>query len=571
MQERKNMDYIEELKKYKSDIEKLKIIFEASNEGFFYMDNSNNVHFYNTNFYENFDIDLENSTLADWNALVYSEDREILKTSVEMQVTNKLDVVKTRYQVKNRFNEYVWIEAIVKIILNKENEIEYMVGSHTDITERKKNEDKILYMAYHDELTGIYNRNKIHEVLANELKSPEGTGYFIYIDIKNFGLLNDIMNYQVADEVLKIIANRLLNVVPVKSFVARNYSDEFIIVINKKYIDDIKDVTKELLEIIRLPICICGRYIQLDVRIGVLSYPMDRIDSETIILDAKKVISMMKDKNILGISYYNGELQKNHLRKLNIERCLLNALSNKEIYLNFQSIVELKTGKIQGFEALLRWENPELGRVNPDEFISIAEKNLLINDLGDFVLEEACLFGAELKQLGMNAKISINVSPVQLQRSDYFTRVLNTISRTKFDKNLIYLEITESTALDLDEVVINNLRELHFEGLKISIDDFGTGYSSINSIISLPISQLKVDRSLIKKADNSIEVMKLIELLVSYSHVLKYEIVAEGIESDIMLNKILEADVDCGQGFHFSKPLLSREIITSIKDRKMKF
>ena len=146
-----------------------------------------------------------------------------------------------------------------------------------------------------------------------------------------------------------------------------------------------------------------------------------------IIINARKIISMMKDKNILGVSYYNGELQKAHIRKLNIERCLLNALNNKEVYLNFQPIVELKTGKVHGFEALLRWKNPEIGQVNPDEFISIAEKNLIINELGDFVLEESCLFGAKLKQFGINAKMSINVSPIQLQRNDYVSQVLNTI------------------------------------------------------------------------------------------------------------------------------------------------
>ncbi|MGD9678360.1 MAG: EAL domain-containing protein [Vulcanibacillus sp.] len=571
MQHKNSLSYIEELEKYKNDIEKLKIIFEASNEGFFYMDNKNNVHFYNTNFYESFDIDLKNSTLMDWNSLINPEDRAVLESSVDMQRVNKIDVVKTRYRVKNKFNEYVWIEAIGKLILNNENEVEYMVGSHTDFTERKKNEDKILYMAYHDELSGLYNRNKISEVLTKELKSPSGAGYFLYIDIKNFNLLNDIMDYHAADEVIKIIANRLLLVTPAKSYIARNYSDEFIILINNKYIESIKDLTQNILDNIRLPISIYGRIIKLDVRIGVLSYPMKEKDSETIILDAKKVISMIKDKNILGISYYDGELQKSHLRKLNIERCLLNALSNKEIYLNFQSIVDLKTGKVNGFEALLRWNNSELGNVYPDEFISIAEKSLLINDLGDFVLEEACIFGAKLDKMGINVTISINVSPIQLQEIGYVTKVLNTISRTGFYKNSVYLEITESTALDLNEIVINNLRDLHLEGLKISIDDFGTGYSSINSIISLPISQLKVDRSLINKADNSIEVMKLIELLVSYSHVLKYEIVAEGIETDIMLSKILGAEVDCGQGFLFSKPLLSEEIITSIKNKKMRF
>ncbi len=571
MGENKKEVKCDELKKLKNDIEKLKIIFEASNEGLFFMDNDNNVHFYNTNFYENFDVNLKNSTLSEWSNLIYPEDRNILEKNVEVQTVNKLDVVKTRYRVKNKQNEYIWIEAIGKIIINKENKIEYMVGSHTDITERKKNEDRVLYLAYHDELTGLYNRNKIREVLADELSSSIKEGWFIYIDIKNFSLINEIMNYHTGDEVLKVIANRLLNIVPINSCIARNYSDEFIIVISKNYIEKKEELVQLVLDTIKFPICINGRYIQLDARIGVLSYPRDGSDPENILLNAQKMISMMKDKNILGVSYYDGEIQKLHLRKLNIERCLLNALDNNEIYLNFQPIVHMKTGKINGFEALIRWESSELGQVYPDEFISIAEKNLIINELGDYVLEQACIFGKKLKQKGISTKMSINVSPIQLQRNDYARQVLDIITKTGFDKELIYLEITESTALDLNEVVISNLKELHNKGLKISIDDFGTGYSSINSIISLPISQLKVDRSLIKKANNSNEVMKLIELLVSYSHVLNYQIVAEGIETNNMMNKILETDVDYGQGYHFSKPLLSREIFTMIKNKNLFF
>lgn len=561
-----NDDVIKKLEKCRGDIEKFILIFEASNEGFFYMDKNNNVKFYNTSFYENFDVELENSTLTEWSELINPEDRKILNENVFQQKTNKIDILKSQYRVRNKKNEYVWIEAIGKIVLNDNNELEYMIGSHTDITERKRYEERIQYLAYHDETTGLYNRNKIKEVLTNELNYSE-KGYFIYLDINYFRLINDRMNFHTGDEVLKIIGDRLRYTLPKESYIARNYSDEFMVVLNKRYVEDKNELAQRMLRTIKQPINIDGKIINLDVRIGILSYPRDANTIDNIFLNAQTMVSIMKDNNILGVSYYNGALQKAHLRKLEIEGSLVSAIYNKEIYLNFQPIMDLKNNKIHGFEALIRWKHPRLGQVYPDEFIPIAEKNQIINDLGDYVLEEACLFGIKLRELNMDTIISVNVSPIQLKREDYVPQALAIINKTGFDKNLLSLEITESTALDAS--IITNITKLHNEGIKLSIDDFGTGYSSLNSIVTIPISHLKVDRSLICKANESNEVMRMLELLVSYSHIINYKIVAEGIEDTTMLNKILEADVDFGQGYHFSKPLLPEEIFELIKNNKL--
>lgn len=561
-----NTNSNKKLERCKGDIEKFLLIFEASNEGFFYMDKNNNVKFYNTSFYENFDVELENSTLTEWSELIYPEDRKELNENMLLQMLNRIDILKSQYRVKNKKDEYVWIEAIGKIVLDKNNEIDYMIGSHTDITERKRYEERIQYLAYHDETTGLYNRNKIKEVLTQELKYSL-QGYFIYLDINYFRMINDSMNFHTGDEVLKIIGDRLRSTLPSESYIARNYSDEFMIVVNKRYVENKDELAQKILKIIKQPININGRIINLDVRIGVLNYPGDGSNIENIFLNAQTMVSIMKDSNILGISYYNGDLQKAHLRKLGIEGSLANAIYNKEIYLNFQPIMDLKNNKIYGFEALMRWRHPSLDQINPDEFIPIAEKNQIINDLGDYVLEEACLFGAKLRKLNIDAVISVNVSPIQLKREDYVSQALAIIDKTGFDKNLLSLEITESTALDAS--ILTNITKLHNEGIKLSIDDFGSGYSSLNSIVSIPISHLKVDRSLICKASDSIEAMKMLELLVSYSHVMNYKIVAEGIENDTMLNKVLEADVDYGQGYYFSKPLLSEDILGMIRHNKL--
>jgi len=562
----KKNDSNKELQKCKGDLEKFILIFEASNEGFFYMDKNNNVKFYNTSFYENFEVNLENSTLAEWSELINPEDRRILNENVLQQKSNKIDIFKSQYRVKNKRDEYVWIEAIGKIVLNKYNELEYMIGSHTDITDRKRYEERIQYLAYHDEITGLYNRNKIKEVLTNELNYSL-QGYFIYLDINYFRLINDSMNFHSGDEVLKIMGERLRSALPIESYIARNFSDEFMIVVNKRYVEDKDELAQKILKTIKQPININGRVINLDIRIGFLSYPRDGSNIEDIFLNAQTMVSIMKDNNILGVSYYNGALKKTHLRKLEIEGSLVNAINNKEIYLNFQPIMDLKNNTIHGFEALIRWQHPRLGQIYPDEFIPIAEKNLIINDLGDYVLEEACLFGIKLRALGVDAIISVNVSPIQLKREDYVSHALAIISKTGFDRNLLSFEITESTALDAS--IITNITKLNSEGIKLSIDDFGTGYSSLNSIVSIPISHLKVDRSLVCKANDSIEVMKMLELLVSYSHVINYKIVAEGIEDATMLKKILEVDVDYGQGYHFSKPLLPEEIIEIIRNGKL--
>lgn len=568
--EQNKLQYVEQLEEYKEDMEKLGIIFETVNEGLFYMNMNYHGRFFNNNFYQKFDIVTDQICFKDWLRLVHPDDKKMYEEFIERQILNKSENYKIQYRVKNKLDKFVWIESNGKVVYDERNAIHFMVGSHLDITDRKMYEERIFYLAYHDEITGLYNVNKIKEILEWEISS-QNRGYLIYIDISNFRVINDMMNYQIGNDILKITGERLSNILPKQSFLARNYGGEFCVIVKETDIDSIDIFSQALLEVIKQPINLKTRIIQIDARIGIINFPKNEFDSENIIFNSQMIISMMKDKNIVGVSFYDEKLQKTHLRKLSIERCLCNALINKEMYLNYQPIIELETGKIHGFEALLRWENQELGKIFPDEFISIAEKNSYINDIGDFVLYEACQFGNKLRELNIFAHISVNVSVVQLYRSDYVSRVLSIIENTGFDRCLLYLEITESTALDSNPSVIDRLKSLCDEGIKISIDDFGKGYSSMNSITALPVSQLKIDRSLVNNVKEGKDTIGLIELMVSHGKKSGYNVLAEGIEDEMLANKICDINVAYGQGYHFFKPMLSEDVFSLVSDRKNVF
>lgn len=554
------------LEEYKKRIEKLEFILENANEGLFYMEKNYFGRLFNKDFYKNFGIKTENVNFSDWLGLVHPDDENEYRKYIEEQIENKTKTYEIQYRVKNKFSQFIWIKSKGKVIYDNKKDIFYIVGSHTNITERKLNEEKTIYLAYHDEITGLYNENKIKEILKFEASS-QNIGYVVYIDTSNYRTINDMLNFQIGNGILKITAERIEKSLPSKSYLARIFGSEFCAIIKKENVESIELLMEKLLKRIKQSIKIDCRTIYLDARISVIAYPKDGFQSNDIIFNSQIMISMMKNDNILGICYFDEKLKKVYLRKLGIERCLSEAMNKNEMYINYQPIIELETGLIHGFEALIRWKNQELGQIHPDEFIQIAEKNSFINEIGDFVLFEACKFGKKLNDLNICVHISINVSVIQLYQKDYVSKVLDTIENTGIDKNLLYLEVTESVAFDSNPEVIDRLISLNEHGIKLSIDDFGKGYSSMNSVISLPIAQLKIDKSLINQINSCKDTVGLLELMVLHGKNTGFNVLAEGIEDGGIANKVNGINIDYGQGYHFFKPMQSENVFTLVQQK----
>lgn len=531
----------------------LELLFDAANEGFFRMTPDGTTHFYNKKFYSVFDLNLDNNTLDDWMRIMHPDDQVTFLTKVNSQIANKDDMIMTQYRVFDKNGEIVWIEALGKYIPDGQSGEGTLLGYHADITARKLEEERIRHLAFNDDLTGLYNRNHVHGFLK-EMLTAGGTGHLIYIDIHRFKNINMTFGYEYGDEFLKMVAERLKQLVPPHACLARNYVDEFIIVLPPHTGLNLDSLVQSIGMDLSSPFYLHETPMLMDYHICI--YPLSPVDTEPeqVMHKAHVMVSHMKSNQITGVMTYNKDIEAIHLRQLAIERQLPWALTNKEMTLHYQPIVDTKNRRIKGFEALIRWTNPEIGSVRPDEFIPLAEKSTLINAIGDYVLNEACGFLKKLDSLGYDVGISVNLSIIQLHQPDYVGKTMETIMNHGVKPSQVMLEVTESVALDKSEYH-EKLLTLHGHGLKLAIDDFGTGFSSLNAIISLPVSYLKIDRSLITKLMESTETITLVEMLSSYSHKVNYQIVAEGVETEILRDRLSSLDVDLCQGYLFSRPV----------------
>jgi len=535
-----------------SDIEKLELVFEAANEGFFYMMKNGKTRFYNRSFYESFDIDIANNSLENWKSIVHPDDRAYLQNQIDNQIEKGIDSVVIEYRVINKSGEIKWIEALGKFITDEDQECA-LIGYHADITVKKAEEEQIERLAFFDPLTKLYNRNYVHKMLDNLLKFNQ-TGYLIYIDLNNFKSVNTTFGYDAGDAFLIKIAEQLMMALPGNACVARNYVDEYMAILPALSPSDLNVVVDALFEKISAPFTVQDKSILPQYHICI--YPIRETDTSPnqILHRAHIMVSFMKSRQQLGIQFYNQDIEYQYLRQLEIEQQLPWSLDKNEIFVVFQPIVETRTGVITSFEALLRWNNSELGFVGPDEFIPVAERNGYINRLGEFVLKEACSFLKERKMEEKSLSVSINLSIIQLYQADYLERTMEIVRESGITCDRLIFEVTESVILQ-DEILLNKLRSLHENGIKLAIDDFGTGFSSMNSIVNLPIDFLKIDKSLIFELLTNNRTVAIIDMLVTFSHKQRYSIVAEGVETEALRDKLTALQVDRSQGYLFSKPL----------------
>lgn len=542
-----------------NDIQKLELVFEAANEGFFYMTEDGKTRFFNRQFYESFDVDISNNTLDNWKSMVHPDDCAMLQKNIDDHFSSGIDTKVTRYRVINKQGEIIWIEALGKFIRSERGDMSALVGYHADITVQKAEEEKIKKLAFFDPLTKLSNRNHVDKVLKDMLMENQ-KGYLVYIDIQNFKNINSSFNYEAGDALLSIIADRLRDFMPQADCLARHYVDEFIVILpdlEQSQLDAILETLQN-----RLSVSIQISEKSVSPKFYICVYPIgDQDETPNQILNKSHiVVSYMKSKQMLGVQYYDQQIEKYYSRLLQIEHHLPLALQKKEMYVHFQPIVNTQNGKVRGFETLLRWHNAELGFIGPDEFIPIAERTEHINALGDFVLSEACQFSKRLEQFETAYSVSVNLSIVQLFQADYVEKTMYLIQKSGADCNLLIFEVTESVILE-DQLIIEKLKNLRTFGIRLAIDDFGTGFSSMNSIVTLPIDIIKIDKSLIFRLLTNHQTELMIEMLVVFSHKLNYRVVAEGVETEELRNKLSEMNVDLSQGYLFSRPISSEDAI----------
>ncbi|SHI65318.1 PAS domain S-box-containing protein/diguanylate cyclase (GGDEF) domain-containing protein [Clostridium cavendishii DSM 21758] len=528
-----------------------------------YCDKANGNFDISYNVRELLDID-ENDNLnmtccEDWFKYVIEDDRVKLEKYFYKFCNDKEGTLfEDNHRITTNKGEIKWIRLKVNARRDEFGKVTSISGSLYDITEKKMNEDKILYMSYFDGITGLYNRNYFKKHAKKFIKKNKGKkAALIFIDIDNFKYVNDSYGHDYGDELLKKIATSFEKMINKdKDMLCRFGGDEFVIFI--KDFDDISEihaVAKNLINIFNRPIKIKEKSIYSSASIGVTLFPTDADNYDMLLKQADAAMYKAKGNGKSRYQFFNDEISEELARNYSLEKGLRDALEDDELYVQFQPKVVLEDGKISGFEALIRWNSKELGFVSPSEFIPVAENTRLIVPIGRFVIEEVLKKCKELIEIGYSDfKIALNLSEIQLRDGNIVEDFRILLDKYEVDPSFIEVEITESILMKSFDENIKTLLKVKELGMSVALDDFGTGYSSLNYLTKLPIDVLKIDRSFVTEIGDNAKGKCIVENIIQLSHKLGIQVVAEGVEIREQVDYLKDMLCDFVQGYYYSKP-----------------
>jgi diguanylate cyclase (GGDEF)-like protein len=444
-----------------------------------------------------------------------------------------------------------------------------------EISRRIDVENKIKKLAFYDGLTGLANRELCLEHLKQRLGQADRSknkAAVLFIDLDNFKDVNDSYGHAYGDELLIQFSKRIASELREDSSLSRISGDEFIILLGA--IDDpasIGILAERLLSVLSLPFSLHGHDAFIGMSIGIAVYPEDETTAKGLIKHADIAMYHAKSEGKNTYRFFSEQLDQQAKDKFSVRTHLKKALENGELSLVYQPIINTASQKLIGAEALLRWNNPELGDIPPNVFIPIAEENGLISKIGDWVLLEACQQNKQWQQQGYDPIVmSVNMSARQLAYDKYISSVVDSLKHSQLESRYLELELTETTIMKDVNMAIERLHLLKKLGIKLALDDFGTGYSSMGYINQLKLNRLKIDRSFINKISDNAENSITLNAIISLAKNLGLEITAEGIETAEQLDFIASTACDSVQGFFYSKPVSADKFEIFLKDPQFK-
>ncbi len=508
-----------------------------------------------------------------WEECIHPEDRPIVKEKMLLHQMQKSPYYSCEYRFRKKDGKYAWIYARGKAQINEKGELYRMAGSYTDITELKEYEQRLHHIAYHDQLTGLKNRYSLIDRINSLIAENSGEKYaLLYIDIDNFKYINDDMGHRFGDLLLLKISERLSKMGIYCSTLYRIDGDEFAILVekyNKK--EQLEQIAVNILKNFKPCFEVENINNYITVSIGISTYPEHGTEVDALLKNADIAVYKAKESGRNRIVFYNSPMNEELSERMLIEKHLRKALDNNEFELYYQPQLDIKTGLISGFEALIRWRNPELGFVSPLRFIGVAEATHLIIPIGEWVLNEACNFLKSLENKGFEGlNISINISMLQLLEEDFAHMVIDRIDAVGINPKQVELEITESILMESYEVIAEKLKLLRAKGIKIALDDFGKGYSSLNYLKNLPITTLKIDKSFIDTISEGNKDKSLTNLIVRIGRSMNLCVVAEGVETQEQMNYLIKHKCNRIQGYLFSKPMQEADTIKRLEQQNIR-
>jgi diguanylate cyclase (GGDEF)-like protein/PAS domain S-box-containing protein len=474
------------------------------------------------------------------------------------------------YRILLPSGEIRWVQDRAIPIQDDSGKSNIYMGIIIDISERKKTEEQIKYLAYHDELTGLANRKLFNDRLDQAILAANANQdnlAIMFIDLDQFKMVNDTLGHNFGDLLLKEVATRLTSCIREVDLVARQSGDEFILLIKNVSTKEADTFAKKILKSLDFPFMLGGNELFITASIGISLFPQHGTDAHILIKNADAAMYDVKYNGKNHFRYYSFDIEKSNQRRMMITNGLHKAIENKEFELYYQPKIDIYTNSVIGVEALIRWKHPIYGPLPPSEFIPIAEETGLILPIGEWVFRKACEHHKRWERLGIAPyNICINVSPRQFSDEQLHDKITKVLKDYDFRPNYLELEITESVAMNNIDEAIDKLNQFKELGVKLALDDFGTGFSSLNYLRSFPIDLVKIDRSFIKDILNNSQNASIVSAIIDICHSLKLIVVAEGVESIEQLEYLRTHSCDVVQGYYFCKPVPLDEIERILRD-----
>ncbi|MES2407498.1 MAG: EAL domain-containing protein [Pseudomonadota bacterium] len=467
----------------------------------------------------------------------------------------------------------VWSKLHISPVFDDTDGITYFIGIQTDISEHKRDEERLAYQSTHDALTGLPNRNllkdRLQQAIAQTDRSEDSVA-LLFLDLDHFKLINDSLGHAEGDRMLLDVAERLRSCVREGDTVSRHGGDEFVLVLQKiDQMHHVASICEKILQTIANPFSIQGHSFHVTCSIGIALYPQDGRDAETLFKYADMALYQAKDRGRNHFQFFSREMNERMLERITLDEALRSAISNDELLLHYQPLVNLSTGQITGLETLVRWQHPQFGMVSPVRFIPIAEESTLIASISEWVLRKACEDMCSWTDNGLTGfQVAVNVSPRQFRDPKLADRIEKVLSEYHIDPGMLSLEITETVLMQDTVSSEATLRQLKALGVDLALDDFGTGYSSLSYLKRFPFDRVKIDRSFVRDIITDSDDAAISKAIISMAHSLGIRVVAEGVETEAQCQFLRRHQCDEMQGYYFSHPLPFTKITALLNEKR---
>lgn len=454
----------------------------------------------------------------------------------------------------------IWAQMSMNLVRDGEGQPLYFLPLIQDIGLHKQAEEQINYLAYHDALTGLPNRqlakDRLDHAVAYASREKSGVGV-LHLDLDHFKTINDTLGHPVGDGLIKKVADTLRDCVRTTDTIARLGGDEFLIIL-ANVIDPeiISTIATKVQETLGATFKVQGHDLTTSVSIGIAVYPEDGKDFDSLLKKADTALYKAKAGGRNTYQFYTEQMNNEAVEYLKIRNGLRQALIHDEFLLHYQPQINLADGKVVGVESLIRWRHPEMGILQPGRFIDIAEESGLIVPMGDWALKEACRQAVEWRQAGLPPiVVAVNLSAIQFQRSDIEKSVVQALNESGHDPHYLELELTESILVQDIEKTLEVLKRLKAMGIKLSIDDFGTGYSSLSYLKRFDVDKLKIDQSFVRDMASDKNDAAIVHAIIQMARSLNLQVIAEGVEDEVLVAMLHGQNCDEAQGYHFARPM----------------